>query len=70
MPKRMTKKEGPSLMKRIIFGKGASAPRVPSQDEIKQRAYQIFLERGATVGHADEDWLQAERELRQEKGQA
>ena len=70
MSKRVTKKEGPSLMKRIIFGKGTSPHRGPSQDEIKQRAYQIFLERGAVAGHADEDWLQAERELRQEKGQA
>jgi hypothetical protein len=57
-------------MKRIIFGKRASASRGPSQDEIERRAYQIFLERGGTDGHAERDWLQAEDELRREKGQA
>ena len=70
MPKRTTKKEDAPRMKRIIFGKGASAPRGSSQDAIERRAYQIFLERGGTDGHAEEDWLQAEYELRREKGQA
>ena len=69
MAKRMTKKEGPSPMKRIIFGKGASRSHELHQ-EIARRAYELFLERGGTDGHADEDWLRAERELRQEKGQA
>jgi hypothetical protein len=57
-------------MRRIIFGKRASASRGPSQEEIERRAYEIFLERGCTDGHAEEDWLQAEYELRREKGQA
>jgi hypothetical protein len=70
MPKRTVQKEDTPRMKRIIFGKGASASRGPSQVEIERRAYQIFLERGCTDGHADEDWLQAEYELRREKGQA
>jgi Protein of unknown function (DUF2934) len=69
MPKRTVQKEDPPRMKRIIFGKGASASRGPSQGEIEWRAYQIFLERGGTDGHAEEDWLQAEHELRREKGQ-
>jgi hypothetical protein len=69
MPKREAQKEDIPPMKRIIFGKGASASRGPSQDEIERRAYQIFLERGGTDGHAQEDWLQAEYELRREKGQ-
>ena len=69
MAKRMTKKEGPSPMKRIIFGKSASRSHELHQ-EIARRAYELFLERGGTDGHADEDWLRAERELRQEKGQA
>jgi hypothetical protein len=64
MPKRTTQKDDTPQMKRIIFGKRASASRGPSQDEIEQRAYQIFLERGSTEGHAEEDWLQAEYELR------
>ena len=70
MPKRTTQKEDTPRMKRIIFGKSASTSRGPSQDEIERRAYQIFLERGGIDGHAEEDWLQAEDELRREKGQA
>jgi len=70
MPKRTTQKEDTPRMKRIIFGKRASASRGPSQDEIERRAYQIFLERGGADDHAEEDWLQAEYELRREKGQA
>lgn len=70
MAKRTTQKEDRPRMKRIIFGKGASASRGPSQSEIERRAYEIFLERGGTDGHAEEDWFQAEAELRREKGQA
>ena len=70
MPKRTTQKEDTPKMRRIIFGKRASTSHGPSQDEIEQRAYQIFLERGGTDGHAEEDWLQAEYELRREKEQA
>ena len=70
MPKRTTQKEEAPRMKRIIFGKRASASRGPSQDESERRAYQIFLERGGTDGHAERDWLQAEYQLRREKGQA
>jgi hypothetical protein len=70
MPKRTTQKEDTPRIKRIIFGKGPSASRMPSQGEIERRAYQIFLERGGTDGHAEEDWLQAEYELQREKGQA
>ena len=70
MAKRTTPKEDTPRMKRIIFGKRASASRGPSQDEIERRAYQIFLERGGIDGHAEDDWLQAEYELRREKEQA
>ena len=32
-------------------------------DEIRQRAYYLFLQKGCQEGHALEDWLTAEREL-------
>lgn len=35
----------------------------PTVDEIRFRAYQIFLERGGQHGNHEQDWLQAEREL-------
>lgn len=33
------------------------------EEEIRSRAYEIYLERGALAGCEVEDWLQAEREL-------
>jgi hypothetical protein len=35
----------------------------PSQEEIRNRAYEIHLERGSTHGWDQDDWFQAEREL-------
>jgi hypothetical protein len=32
---------------------------------IQERAYEHYLERGRQAGHELEDWLKAERELRQ-----
>jgi hypothetical protein len=34
-----------------------------SEEEIRNRAYQIYEFRGKTDNHADEDWSQAETEL-------
>jgi DUF2934 family protein len=33
------------------------------EQEIRDRAYEIYLQRGAQPGYELEDWLQAEREL-------
>jgi hypothetical protein len=33
------------------------------EQEIRDRAYEIYLQRGAQPGDELEDWLQAEREL-------
>ena len=33
------------------------------EEEIRRRAYEVYLERGEEHGHEIEDWLQAEREL-------
>ena len=43
--------------------KAAAVKSRPSQDDIAARAYQIYLERGATPGDPMQDWLRAEREL-------
>ena len=39
----------------------------PTRQEIAERAYHLYLERGLTEGNPEADWLQAERELREEK---
>ena len=41
----------------------ASVNHEPTQDQIRLRAYQIYLERGAHPGQELDDWLRAEREL-------
>jgi len=33
------------------------------EQEIRNRAYEIYLQRGAECGYELEDWLQAEREV-------
>jgi hypothetical protein len=33
------------------------------EEQIRRRAYEIYLSRGAREGHADDDWLQAEQEI-------
>jgi hypothetical protein len=35
----------------------------PSCEQIRLRAYEIYLERGSLPGNELDDWLQAEREL-------
>ena len=35
----------------------------PSDEEIAQRAYELYLQRGSAPGHETDDWLQAEAEL-------
>jgi hypothetical protein len=37
--------------------------RFPTRDEIEQRAYEIYLERGEREGDELNDWYAAEREL-------
>jgi DUF2934 family protein len=37
----------------------------PSEEEIRMRAYRRYLERGGTDGHDVEDWVEAEKELKQ-----
>jgi hypothetical protein len=35
----------------------------PSQEQIRVRAFELYLERGRQPGHELDDWLQAEFEL-------
>jgi Protein of unknown function (DUF2934) len=43
-----------------------SAPAKPDVEAIRARAYELFLARGGTPGDDVEDWLAAERQLRDE----
>lgn len=50
-------------------GTAKSQPTRPvvSHDEIADRAYQRYLQRGSSDGYDIEDWLAAEQELAQER---
>jgi hypothetical protein len=37
--------------------------------QVRQRAYELYQERGCTPGHENEDWLQAESEIRARQNQ-
>ena len=41
-----------------------SQRRTVSENDVRLRAYELYLQRGATPGNDVGDWLQAERELR------
>ena len=38
---------------------------IPGNDDIARRAFELYCARGCENGHDVEDWLQAERELRE-----
>jgi hypothetical protein len=38
----------------------------PSEEDIRERAYQIYLARGGKSGLDEQDWMQAEAELKEE----
>lgn len=40
----------------------------PAAEQIRQRAYEIHQARGGGPGHELDDWLQAEQELKQARG--
>jgi hypothetical protein len=45
-------------------GKVAMMPdTVPSQDRIKERAYELYESRGREPGQEERDWFRAEQEL-------
>ena len=37
----------------------------PAREEIERRAYELYLARGEVHGYDQDDWLQAERELKE-----
>ena len=43
---------------------------LPTKEQIEARAYELYLQRGGKDGHDLEDWLIAEKELKQEHTKA
>ncbi|MGH2396247.1 MAG: DUF2934 domain-containing protein [bacterium] len=63
MSKAREKKAEQPVVRHMFSRRQASTANEPTREEIERRAYELYLGRGATDGHALEDWLQAEREL-------
>jgi|HubBroStandDraft_1064217.scaffolds.fasta_scaffold1010598_1 hypothetical protein len=42
-----------------------AAPNTERRAEIARRAYELYLERGCAAGEDLDDWLRAEREVRE-----
>ena len=63
--------EDDGTIARAVTGTESSVSRSmgsePSDEDIRMRAYQRYLERGANDGQDFEDWLTAERELKGSK---
>ncbi len=57
----------PALDKSMSDRRPTPMASQPSQDDIRHRAYQRYLERGGGHGLDFEDWLEAERELNARK---
>jgi len=56
----------------VMAGRATVTPKqnigkeVPLEERIRQRAHEIYLERGGQDGSELDDWLQAEQEIRNE----
>ena len=56
-------KKEPGATRRARPRTRPQAKRLPTEEEIRNRAYELYLARGGEGGHEREDWEQAEREL-------
>jgi len=52
-----------------VIETNGNAVLVGLEDQIRRRAYEIYLERGASPGNENEDWILAEREVRSRQPQ-
>jgi hypothetical protein len=59
----------PKTRRSQAMSTSASRGSEPSEEDIRRRAYQRYLDRGGNHGMDFEDWLQAERELKRSKSE-
>jgi DNA relaxase NicK len=66
----MSPKNSESRRTRERAGLSGSSLEIGMEERIRQRAYELYEERGREEGHAEEDWLRAEAEVRKPLSQA
>lgn len=54
----------PQMPESTARNAAASNRNTPTHEQIARRAYELFLARGGGHGRHQEDWAQAERELK------
>ena len=64
------KNEGSIIMKRNSHHKQVATADLRIEEEIRQRAYELFEARGGQDGYELEDWLRAEEEITGRKSDA
>ncbi len=64
MAKSTKKKKDQKTVLHIFDTKREQTSSQATHLDIERRAYEIYLVRGGVDGHAVDDWLQAEKELR------
>lgn len=57
------KRKNQNEHRKVVNGVAPGDSALSVQNRIALRAYELYLQRGGLDGHADEDWLQAEREM-------
>lgn len=62
----MKQRQANSRTKETVNGTGLPAIEQALRQRIAARAYDLFLRRGGGHGHAEEDWLEAERQINAE----
>jgi hypothetical protein len=70
MSSRATATAAPMAPPKSVPPKAATATPAVPRERIAMRAYEKWLKRGCTHGHADQDWMEAERELLAEMNRA
>jgi len=58
----------PQETKRPAEKARSAGGRLSLQDEIRARAYELYQQRGGQENRAIDDWLRAEAEVRQNRG--
>jgi hypothetical protein len=59
----------PSTQEMPVQAMDDDAPAVPSsEDRVREAAYRRFVERGSVHGHHEDDWREAEKEVRPPEG--
>jgi Protein of unknown function (DUF2934) len=50
-------------MTATVYEENQAAGRLPLEERVRQRAYELYVQRGNASGSEFDDWIQAEEEV-------